>query len=649
MIYQPGQRVALVHTSDPYTRLRPGDTGTVRRHDQRRNIVEVTWDSGSTLSMCLDDGDRIEPAIPTPPPRGGLAGDAAGWAAALERMSAAGTEAGRAAAEWWAQDTIGGRVSGDTRLAARRILAGIDDGDPAVLDTLPQVFSAGGPFYTAAWELFADATGDVSGWFGLRIQQREEAMTVYRDAFDTAATDRVAELCHLAASPTGRDVSHLHPDRVRIGGAGVFSGEWALTVGPDGNDRIEVGFVGTLIDHWDGWAVFSCTRPVAEAIVADQQRHRDEYRNSLRELGVPADDLDRRVDAELADLSFDGDVIVADQRALSDDPQAIERLAPDGDGRYVVMGRSWRWEAVDPYACDRIVGDLPAPGTQQRFVELPHTGMRVPHDRLRVTDVQAVPGTPPTSLITLALDEASVAEALSGADGSCLSRLSAAFGRNDWAAYLSGCRQHGQPTSETQVLDALITEFQVGQAARQAAADGAVLTRLLDADGTILRLRPVWPAPRGHSARRQLGKWLRREDPHPQGQLWQWWTGTAWQHLASITGLHTATDPSSRQPDLGQLLAFVIAESLYERVDRDELIEEATDNGIPLDRQMSDDQIRTLLRAALRERGRERGLPVDDLPTLSAAEGLELGRIAAGGAPTTDQPAPHDPDQPLTH
>jgi hypothetical protein len=359
MTYQPGQRVALVHTSDPHTRLRPGDTGTVRRHDQRHHIVEVTWDSGSTLSMCLDDGDRIAPAPTIPPPTVGLVGEATGWAATLRRMHAAGAEAGRTAAEWWAEDTLGVRASGGTRLAARRILAGVEGGDPAVLDALPHVTSADDSVDTSGWELFADATGDVSGWFGLRIQQRDEAMTAYRDAFDTAVTDRVVELCHLAASPTGAEVSDLHPDRVRIGDIGVFSGEWALTTDPDGGDRFAVGFVGTLIDHWNGWAVFSCTREVAEAIVAEQQRCREEYRHDLRYTGVPEDELDRRVDEALTNLSFDGDVIVADQRALSDDPQAIECITPDGDGRYVVMGRSWCWEAVDPYACDWIVGDLP--------------------------------------------------------------------------------------------------------------------------------------------------------------------------------------------------------------------------------------------------------------------------------------------------
>src|SRR5262249_24119630 len=60
-----------------------------------------------------------------------------GWATTLARLRAAGAEAGRGVAEWWAQDTIGGRDTGDVRATARRILAGIDDGDPAVLDGLP--------------------------------------------------------------------------------------------------------------------------------------------------------------------------------------------------------------------------------------------------------------------------------------------------------------------------------------------------------------------------------------------------------------------------------------------------------------------------------------------------------------------------------
>ncbi|WP_328463579.1 DUF4314 domain-containing protein [Actinoplanes sp. NBC_00393] len=58
-VYLPGQRVVLIHTSDPHTRLEPSALGTVRRHDLQSNTVAVAWDDGSTLAMLLDDGDRI--------------------------------------------------------------------------------------------------------------------------------------------------------------------------------------------------------------------------------------------------------------------------------------------------------------------------------------------------------------------------------------------------------------------------------------------------------------------------------------------------------------------------------------------------------------------------------------------------------------
>lgn len=45
-------------------------------------------------------------------------------------------EYGKNMAEWWWQDSFGGRGRG-TKEQAEAILTGIDDGDPAVLDSLP--------------------------------------------------------------------------------------------------------------------------------------------------------------------------------------------------------------------------------------------------------------------------------------------------------------------------------------------------------------------------------------------------------------------------------------------------------------------------------------------------------------------------------
>jgi hypothetical protein len=171
----------------------------------------------------------------------------------------------------------------------------------------------------------------------------------------------VARQARIVAHPAGddRDISHLHPDNVCFGGPGVFAGDWAWTANADGEMRVPVGFVGTLVDTWNGWAVFTCTRAVAEAIVADQQATRDRYRRHLAEQGITGERQDSMLDESMARLCFDGDVIVADETRVHDDPDALERISPDAHGQYLVMGRAWTWMPVHPYDCDRIAGDLP--------------------------------------------------------------------------------------------------------------------------------------------------------------------------------------------------------------------------------------------------------------------------------------------------
>ena len=93
-------------------------------------------------------------------------------------------------------------------------LTGIDDGDPAVLDTLPTIelpATDGEPdFYTAA---VADSG---PGWSQLAAAEQQEALDAYRHGADTAITDRVTEHCRATADPTGdsRDLSEPHPQRI---------------------------------------------------------------------------------------------------------------------------------------------------------------------------------------------------------------------------------------------------------------------------------------------------------------------------------------------------------------------------------------------------------------------------------------------------
>lgn len=51
-----GWRVQLVHTSDPYTTLKPGDIGTIDFVDSTGTVF-VRWDNGSRLGMVKGSGD----------------------------------------------------------------------------------------------------------------------------------------------------------------------------------------------------------------------------------------------------------------------------------------------------------------------------------------------------------------------------------------------------------------------------------------------------------------------------------------------------------------------------------------------------------------------------------------------------------------
>jgi hypothetical protein len=54
-----GQRVKLLYTSDPYTRLRSGEEGTVSFVDDE-GTVHVDWDCGSSLGLIpREDGWEV--------------------------------------------------------------------------------------------------------------------------------------------------------------------------------------------------------------------------------------------------------------------------------------------------------------------------------------------------------------------------------------------------------------------------------------------------------------------------------------------------------------------------------------------------------------------------------------------------------------
>lgn len=121
--YQRGDRIALVATDDPDTRLRPGDQGTVTRWDPAEGQLHIRWDSGSTLTMLPGEGDQVR-----------LLHQAAGEDAGTgpeDRLAARAAELGRDAGKEAATWVFDGNTPDE---AYRRVLRGIEDGDPAVLD-----------------------------------------------------------------------------------------------------------------------------------------------------------------------------------------------------------------------------------------------------------------------------------------------------------------------------------------------------------------------------------------------------------------------------------------------------------------------------------------------------------------------------------
>jgi len=122
---------------------------------------------------------------------------------ARRRAAEIGREHGDNAASWWEQDAVGGRVAAvPAHDTARRVLRGLEDGDPAILEALPA------PDLSGEWadgytpDQLAEECGlgpypedrpEVvwQGWLALR----EELCDVYENAFIDAATAAVVVAC----------------------------------------------------------------------------------------------------------------------------------------------------------------------------------------------------------------------------------------------------------------------------------------------------------------------------------------------------------------------------------------------------------------------------------------------------------------------
>ena len=161
-------------------------------------LVGVTLDDHASD----DVKDEVRGALLTVAP--------AHWTA---QASALGEAAGKNAAEWWAQDAIGGRQTSGTKAydIATTTLKGLEDGDPAVLDTLPRCDLSGEwagertPRTLLEDEIECDWE-EICEDIGLDPMETQEAVSdAYETAFNDAVSDEIQLMCLNYTQPEKED------------------------------------------------------------------------------------------------------------------------------------------------------------------------------------------------------------------------------------------------------------------------------------------------------------------------------------------------------------------------------------------------------------------------------------------------------------
>jgi hypothetical protein len=159
----------------------------------------VLWGLDQEIRDCLDQVERGQLDTDWDPEV-----ERSRLAALLEHVEAdiavlqagdIGREHGAAAAEWWQQEAIGSRATGDTTATARRVIRGIEDGDPEVLDALP---GPRGDYGQSELEDDCDWEEPTSGdhlAYARWAAVRPRVMEAYESAFHDVLVRTVAEAC----------------------------------------------------------------------------------------------------------------------------------------------------------------------------------------------------------------------------------------------------------------------------------------------------------------------------------------------------------------------------------------------------------------------------------------------------------------------
>ncbi|MEV4042856.1 hypothetical protein [Streptomyces sp. NPDC049744] len=170
------------------------------------------------------------------------------------------------------------------------------------------------------------------------------------------------------------------------------------------------------------------------------------------------------------------------------------------------------------------------------LTKLPHTGLHVPHDRYTLADFQQM-----TTRCGIAYNATvhegercvGVIENQGNGGGTWFFPATAADHRavHEFAA---ACRMDGEPLSEEEVLDHLITEHETAQQVAKCARRRASLIRGYEEDGlpavTIaIGTPPVWLDRADSPFLPRVARDLKASDPDVA--VWEFWTGDQWKPL----------------------------------------------------------------------------------------------------------------------
>jgi hypothetical protein len=297
--------------------------------------------------------------------------------------------------------------------------------------------------------------------------------------------------------------------------------------------------VGTLIDYSDRGIVWRCTHEVADAVVADQKRLRDTERKVLAAHGTS-----RRCSSTVTSWfstrrSGAGTAPSIDAARAT---KAATRSTSAGPGP-----PSTRPTATASPA------SFPRLGDQREYVMATHQPLRMPHDRITVTEVHAPPlGDRVDYAATVSLDAnlvGTIGHTRAGAVE--FHPLSRVFTPADLETFVRTCRWRGRDADTATVVQALVAEYETTRAIASAEARGMVSVVLRDGDdhivstGYVLEPRPFAPGDRQTLAELFTG----REAALRPGQnqfVWQIWTGGRWQ-LLGIVDVPNDTTPTEHE------------------------------------------------------------------------------------------------------